>query len=167
MAEKDKIFESKIKNNGVVNFAEFYKFCYDWLKEEAGLVVSEDKYSEKLAGDAKNIDVEWTGSKEVSDYFKFEVKVKFKVVGLTNIEITDGNQKIKTNKGIVEVGIKGTLIRDHKGKFEKNAFEKFMRSVYEKLVITSRIDQMEVKMFDDCNEFLSQAKAYLDLEGKK
>ena len=167
MAEKDKLFSSKIKYGGVFNFADFYKFCYDWLKEEGGFEIVEDKYSEKLSGDAKSIDIEWTGTRSVTDYFKFESKVIFKIVGLTNVEVGDGNKKIKTNKGSVEIGIKGTLIRDPKGKFEKTWLEKFARGIYEKTVIPSRVDQMETKIKQDCDEFLAQAKAYLDLEGKR
>lgn len=168
MAEKDKLFSSKIKYGGVVSFADFYKFCYDWLKEEVGLMLSEDKYAEKISGDSKNIDVEWTGLRDLSDYFKFEAKVSFKVIGLTNIEATNSEgKKIKTNKGSIEVAIKGNLIRDPKGKFEKNGFLKFLRGVYEKMIISSRIEQMEGKIIGDCDEFLAQAKAYLDLEGKR
>jgi hypothetical protein len=167
MAEKDKIFSSKIKYNGIVDFAAFYKFCYDWLKEETGLSVSESKYAEKLSGDSKNITVDWTGTREMSDYFKFEAKISFNVAGLTPVEITQDGKKIKTNKGSIEIGISGTLVKDPKGKFEKSGFQKMLRGIYEKMVISDRIEQMQGKVASDCDEFLSQAKAYLDLEGKK
>jgi hypothetical protein len=167
MAEKDKIFSSKIKYNGIFDFAAFYKFCYDWLKEETGLSLSENKYAEKLSGDSKSITVDWTGTREMSDYFKFEAKISFSVSGLTTVEITQDGKKIKTNKGSIEIGINGTLLRDYKGKFEKTGFQKFLRGIYEKMVIAERIEQFSGKIVGDCDEFLSQAKAYLDLEGKK
>lgn len=167
MAEKDKIFASKIKYSGIVNFADFYKFCYDWLKDEMGLGVSEDKYSEKLSGDSKTINADWSGAREMSDYFKMEVKVSLAGNGLTPVEITEDGKKIKTNKGSVEVSIKGTLVRDYKGKFEKTGFQKFIRSVYEKMVIPERVEEFQGKIASDCDGFLSQAKAYLDLEGKR
>jgi hypothetical protein len=167
MAEKDKLFSSKIKYSGIVSFADFYKFCYDWLKDEAGFDLSEDKYAEKLSADSKNIDVDWSGSKKLTDYFKMEIKVSFKVSGLTNVEITQDGKKIKTNKGGIEIGIRGTLVRDYQGKFEKTAFQKFLRGIYEKMVIPSRIAEFEGKIMSDCDEFLSQAKSYLDLEGKR
>ncbi len=167
MAETDKIFSSKIKFDGVFSFKDFYNFCYDWLKEETGLDISEDKYTEKLSGDSKNIKIKWTGTKKVTDYFKFEVVLEFDIIGLTNVEINQDNKKIKTNKGSVELKIKGILIRDYQGKFETTAFKKFLRSIYEKMIISSRIEQMEGKLIEDCDEFLAQAKAYLDLEGKR
>jgi len=52
MAEKDKIFSSKVKYDGLMDFKEFYKFCYQWLAEEAELDVVENKYAEKISGDS-------------------------------------------------------------------------------------------------------------------
>ena len=167
MTEKETIFSSNIKYTGVFPFSSLYKFCYEWLTEETGLDISENKYSEKLSGDSKNIEVEWTGTAEVTDYFKFQVKVSFTITGLKNVETPQGNKKIKTNQGQVKITTKGILLRDYKGKFETSALQKFMRSIYEKWVIPSRIEQFEEKLAQDCDEFLNQAKAYLDLEGKK
>ncbi|MEK6757609.1 MAG: hypothetical protein AABX88_00630 [Nanoarchaeota archaeon] len=167
MGESSNIFSSKMKYDGIFSFSEFYKFCHEWLKEEAGLSISEGKYAEKLSGDAKNIDVEWKGEKKVTDYFKYEVKVVFKIIGLKNVEMMKGGAKIKTNTGSVEVSIKGNLIKDYEGKWEKDAFKKFLRGIYEKWIISSNVEAMENKLVSDCDEFLGQAKAYLDLEGKK
>jgi len=167
MAEKDTIFSSKTKYDGIFSFSDFYKFCYEWLRDETGLFISEDKYKEKLSGDSKKIEIEWTGIKNVTDYFRFEVKVKFNILGLKNVEVMQDGKKINTNKGSVEVGIKGILVRDYKSKFEKTAIQKFLRSIYEKTVIPARVEQFEEKLIEDCDEFLSQAKAYLDLEGKR
>ena len=167
MAEKDNIFSSKVKYGGLMDFKEFYKFCYQWLTEETGLDVAEGKYAEKISGDAKDIDVEWVGGRKITDYFKFEVKIAFKIIHLTKAEITQDRKKIKMDNGTVEVGVKGTLVRDYDGKFEKNSMQKFMRGIYEKWVIASRIEEYEGKLISDCNEFLDQAKAFLDLEGKR
>lgn len=167
MAEKDQIFSSKMKYDGIVSFKDFYRFCYDWLKEETELDVAEKKYSEKLKGDSKDIDIEWVGVRKVTDYFKFQIKVVFRILGLKDLEITQGGVKAKTNKGSVEIKVTGTLIRDYDSKFEVTAHKKFLRSIYEKWVIPSRIEQFEEKLISDCDEFLSQAKAYLDLEGKR
>ena len=76
-------------------------------------------------------------------------------------------KKIKTNQGKVKLKVKGILIRDYDGKFEKDAFRKFMRSVYEKWIITSRVGQFEEKVYVTCDKFLGQVKAWLALEGKR
>jgi len=167
MAETNTVFSSTIKYSGIFSFAEFYRFCYDWLTEETGLKIKENKYEEKLVGESKNMVVQWTGERKLTDYFRFDVKVKFSIGGLTNVEINQAGAKVKTNKGSITIAVQGILVRDYQGKFERNALNKFLRSIYEKWVITSRIEEFEDKIANDCDEFLSQAKAYLDLEGKR
>jgi hypothetical protein len=168
MAEKEDVFSSKVKYNGIFPFSDFYKFCYDWLLDEAGMPMAEEKYAEKISGESKDIDFEWKGSKKVDDYFKYELKVKFKIIGLTKVEIKDAEGKtLKSNKGSIEIGIKGTLVRDYEGKFDTSPMYKFMRRVYDKWILVSRVKEVEGKLVDTCNDFLEQAKAYLDLAGRK
>jgi len=167
MAEKEQIFGTKIKYKGIFSFKDLYQFCYDYLTDEQGYYHVENKYIEKINGNEKDIKVLWTASKEVTDYFKFEFSILFRILGMSKVEITQGGNKVKTNKGIVEIKMKGNLLRDYKGKFESNAFQKFLRSIYEKWVIAARIEQYEEKLVEEADEFLTQTKAYLDLEGKR
>ena len=99
-------------------------------------------------------------------YFKYKVVVKFKIVGLSNIETIQDGAKFKTNKGGVEVNVKSSLVRDYLGRFEATAYKKFLRGIYEKWIIPSRIEQFESELINLSDLFLGQAKAYLDLEGK-
>ena len=167
MTEKETIFSSALKYDEIFSFKDFYKFCYDWLTEQTDLVVAENEYSEKLKADSKEITIKWTGSRKLTDYFKFESKVEFRILDLTEVEVTRGGTKFKTNKGSIKLKIKGILIRDWQGKFERTAFGKFLRSIYDKWVIPARIEQFEDKIIGNSDEFLSQAKAWLDLEGKR
>ena len=165
--EKDTIFSSKVKYTGVFKFSDFYKFCYDWLVEEFGLAVVEEQYIEKIKGTTKDVEFKWVGTKEVTDYFKFEVKLHFKILKIEEIEVVQDKVKAKMNKGGIEVKISSIINRDYKGKFDTSALRKFLRGVYEKWVIPSRIEEYEDKLVGNSDEFLSQVKAYLDLEGKR
>ena len=167
MSEQDTVFSSKIKYAGIFSFKDFYIFCNDWLTGETNLSMSETKYAEKISGDSKDIDIAWTGKTVFTDYFRFDVKISFKIIGLTEVEVQEGNTKVKTNKGSVEVKIQGILVKDYEGKFERTATKKFLRSIYEKWVIPSRVEEFEEKIISKCDEFLNQSKAYLDIEGKK
>ena len=167
MPETDTVFSSKIKYNGIFSFKDFYKFCYDWLVEETGLEMVEDSYNEKISGDVKEIRIKWSGKRKITDYFRFDIKVEFIILGLKNVEISQGGAKVKTNQGSVEMTVKGILVSDYNGKFDKNWYAKWFRGVYEKWIISSRVVEFTDKIAGDCDEFLSQAKAYLDLEGKK
>jgi len=165
--EKETIFATQMKYVGIFSFKDYYQFCYDWLTDEVELAIIEKKYKEKLIGDAKDIEVKWEGEKEFTDYFKFLMKVTFRIYGLKDVEITRGSVKEKMNKGEVKVKVEGILWRDYDGKFERTYWRKFLRGLYEKWVILSRIKQFEDKIVEKSDEFLQQAKAFLDLEGKR
>ena len=165
--EKDQVYSSKMKYAGIFNFKDYYTFCYQWLTEETGLKVEEEEYSEKLKGTTKDIDIKWKGTRKVSDYFAFEIKVEFKILAMSEVEINKEGIKINTNKGDISTKIKAVLVKDYDGKFESNARMKFIRGIYEKWIISQRIKAFEDKLVSDSDEFLGQAKAFLDLEGQR
>ena len=72
MAEKDKLYKSKVKQTGVFNFNDLYEFLYDYLSDQ-NYDIFEDKYVEKLKGDSKDLEIKWTAKKSVSDYFAYEI----------------------------------------------------------------------------------------------
>jgi len=166
MSEKESVFSSQVNYTGIFSFSRFYKFCYDWLTEELGMQVIERKYYEKLTGESKSMEIKWECKKELTDYFRFDAKVVMMVRELGKVEITEGGAKVETNKGSIRIKIEGILVRDYKGKFETSPFNKFLRGIYEKWVITSRIEEFKGKIVADSDEFLLQIKTYLDLEGK-
>ncbi len=165
MPEKDTIFQTKVKYDGLFNFRDFYNFAYEWLSEEANLLVIEKKYEEKLKGLAKEITLEWNCTREVTDFFKFEFEIKIILKKLVEKEILKDGEKIKTNEGSIKIELKGNLIKDYEGKFETNAFYKFLRGAYERWIIPSRIEEYQEKVIELSNNFLNEAKDYLDMEG--
>jgi hypothetical protein len=153
MVEKDNVFKGKIKNSGLFDFKEFYRFCYTWLVDE-GYFLVEKSYSEKVGAGGKEIEIEWNATKKVSDYFR------------NNLEVEDNGKKVKMNKGQAEIGISAVLEKDWEHRWENNAFLKFLRGMYDRYIIRSRIEQYEVKIFSEADEFLAQAKSFLAIEGK-
>ena len=167
MVEKEEIYAGKVKYSGVFPYRDFYQFCYDWLLEELALILTEKEYEEKISGNEKEVKFKWVGTKELTDYFKIEIKVSFHITNMVNVEINKDGNKIKTNQGKIKITTQGNLLRDYKGKFETRPFYKFLRGIYEKWVITQRVIQFEQYLSGKCDEFAGQTKAYLDLEGKR
>ena len=166
MSDYETIYASKIKHTGPFDFKELYKWCFFWLSEETNLKVKEDRYIEKQGADTKGVDIFWTGTREVTPYFRFDVKIQWRITNMKDIEIQKDGQKIKTQTGSVEIKIKATLVRDYKNQFETSSYIQPFRNIYDKWIIPGRIDEMETKLIGDCNEFLDQGKAYLELEGQ-
>jgi len=166
MAEKDQVAKEKIEHTGIFDFSSLYSFSHAWFAE-ARFGVNEDKYSEKVKGDARDITIEWKATKDISDYFGYEIKLKFEAENLTEVEAEiDGGRK-KMNKGKVVMDIAATLIKDRDGKWETSAFNRFLRDVYNKYVIPARINNFENDLKNVVVNFKEQIKAFFELTGKR
>jgi len=169
MANKDVRFPWNVVTYvGVFTFSEFYDFCYNWIMKEIDPNEFEEKlYSEKVVGDGKVLDVEWNFKKKFTDYFRFDGRVRFHTVAMKKVELVQDGKKIKTNQGEITVKIRGTLTKDYKNRFEESLVLRKWRAIYEKWIIASRVDNYETKLVNFCNDFMNEAKAFLELEGKK
>jgi hypothetical protein len=168
MPEIETVFESKVKSMGIFSFKDLYKFCYDWLVQEDLFAVEELEYGERIVGNAKEVRIKWRGRRKITDYFMFETEVKFEIFNMSDVEVQDASgAKMKKNKGDIGIKIKGNLIRDYDGKWEKGALQKFLRGLYERYVIPARVIEFKERLYDEMNTFSEQVKAFLALEGKK
>ena len=166
-AEKEKVYESKVKQAGLFDFKEFYKFAHKWLKD-SDFEVTEKNYAEKVKDvNSKDIEIEWDAKKKATDYFRYIINVKTRVLALQDVEVQEGGRKIKTNKGEVEVKILAELEKDYEHRWENNPFSKFLRGIYDRYVIKNRIDDHEVKLQVIADDFLSQIKSFLAIEGMR
>lgn len=166
MADKDLVIKEKIAHSGIWDFAALYSYAHSWFVEE-GYGVVEEKYSEKVSGNKKNIYIEWSCKKEISDYFNIEFKLKFFINGLSDVEVEIDGEKKEMNKGNVLIEIKGILTKDPKSKWDTTPLYKFMRDVYNKYVIPARVDALENKTIGDVQTFKDELKAFLELSGKR
>lgn len=166
MSEKDKIFSEKVKHTGLLDFKEMYGFCYTWLTDN-NYFVTERVYSEKVQPNGKEVDIEWFAFKKVSDYFRFIVTAKWKLMGLVQVEVEKNGKKIKTDKAYFEMIVNGILEKDYENKWSENAFYSFLRGIYEKYIVKGRVEQYEDKLAEECEEYIAQIKAFLALEGRK
>jgi hypothetical protein len=166
MAEKEMLIKETFDHSGMFDFKSFYSFAHSWFVDE-NYGVSEDKYSEKVAGNVRDIYIQWTASKQLSDYFKVELKIEIEVKGLSDVEVEVDGERKKTNKGKIKVDVKGLIVTDPSSKWDTSAFNRFMRDVYNKYVIPARIKNMQAAVISGVGNFKEEMKAYLELTGQR
>jgi len=166
MSEKDSVMEGKIKHDGVFDFKEVYRFVYTWLTDH-DYFIQEKSYAEKVKPDGKEVEIQWTAMRKISDYFRFILKVEWRILGMSNVEVAKDNIKIKVNKGSLEIKVKAVLEKDYENKWESTSFLKFLRGLYDRYVIHGRIEDYEDKIAQELDELVAQTKAFLALEGIK
>ncbi len=167
MAEKDRIIKEKVEHFGLFDFKGFYGYAHSWLDDEEGYGVTEEKYSEKVSGNSRDITIEWKATKKLSDYFKIEIKIEFEVKDLTDVEVEIDGKKRKMNKGKVKVEITGNLVKDPESKWDTSPGTRFLRDIYNKYIVPKRIESMEERVESNVKDFKEELKAFLELTGKR
>jgi hypothetical protein len=166
MADKDQQLKEVLEHSGVFDFKGLYSFAHTWLKDER-YEVYEERYSEKVVGNAREIAIEWKCTKKLSDYFGLEIGVRFIIGDMVDVEIEIDGKRKKSNKGRIRVEIKGTLIKDRENKWEETAFMRLLRESYNKYIIPSRIDSMEDMVKGNVRGFKEELKNYLELTARR
>jgi len=165
MAEKDKVHNGKIKQEGIFNFKDFYEFLYDYLTDQNYDVV-ELKYVEKLKGESKDIEIIWIATKEVSDYFKFDIRVHWLIYGMKKIKAKREGEELIMDNGTMELRFDAWLVKDWENRWENRPFWKFLRGVYDRFIVKSRVDDYGIKLWEESIEVINQAKSFLAVEGQ-
>ncbi|MCX8194148.1 MAG: hypothetical protein N3G19_02175 [Candidatus Pacearchaeota archaeon] len=166
MSEISPVYEGKLVHAGIFDFKSIYNFLYD-LFTHYNYVVIEQKYSEKIKAEGKELEILWLCLKKISDYFRFRIKVRIFILGMISVEVVRENIKVKRDKGEIEIKIASSLERDYENKWESNPVTKFLRGIYDKYIIKSRIEAYEDAIATEVDEVLSQLKSYLALEGRR
>jgi hypothetical protein len=154
-----------------------YRRIHEWLIEEGYIDETsgphsdkwvEQLYLERIAGNgAKQIWIWWRSDKTHNNpFFKFILNIDYHVLGLTEQEIISEGQKIKSNKGEVEVFITAKMVLDPNGDWDKNFFLKnsYIQNFYLNRIYKKQIENAEDELIRDCNRLLGAVKQYFQLE---
>ena len=162
MAQENTILKQKLKHKGFWSFKDLYDFCFSWLQDN-GYQIAEKEYEEKISGSDKNVKIKWEATKEVTDYFRYKIKLGWGILGMSEAEAEMEGKKIKTNKGEVKIDFEAVLVKDYESRWEQKPIWKFLRGTYDKYIIRTTAEEQAGKLAKDTNELIAEVKAFLNL----
>ena len=165
MAQKKEVYKENMKQTGHWKYTSLYDMLFNWLKD-ANYDLTEDLYNEKLQSNGKEVIIRWTAEKKITDYFKYQIKLDWHILGMKDVEVEIDDKKVSTNKGEVELVFKGTVIRDYEKRWEDKPSLKFMRSIYEKHIIRKSVKEYEDDLEDETKELISDTKEFLRIPAR-
>lgn len=166
MVEISLVYEGKVVHAGIFDFKTFYNYLYDFFTYYQYAVI-EKKYSEKIKPEGKDVEIEWLCLRKISDYFRFRIKVAIRILGMVTVEMQRDGIKTKRDKGEIEIKFSSALERDYEHKWETNPISKFLRGIYDKYIIKTRIEAYEDNLAAEVEEAIAQVKSFLALEGRR
>ncbi|MCH7568061.1 MAG: hypothetical protein IIA87_01440 [Nanoarchaeota archaeon] len=167
MVEKDIILKEDVRYSGFGNFKKSYEYAHDWLKGEL-FRITEDSYNEKLTGNEKEIEVKWIASKKITDYFRITLRIRWKILKMTDVEVEIDGKKEEMNKfQEIKIEIKGVLEKDYSTKWQPSPIYRFFKEVYHKYIIPSRTLEKEDQVREIVQDFKDEMKAFFDLTARR
>lgn len=153
----------KLKQKAIFNFDELYKAMFRWF-ELYHYDFHEREYRDSVEPSGKHIEVRWYAEKKIDDYVKFAIEFDYLILGLQDIVIErEDGRKTKTNKGEVTIRITTYLLKDSENKWNKGPMIRFMRAVYDRFIIRTRLEGYEFELYNEIHKLIAEAKAFLAL----
>jgi len=160
-----------IKYEDVFNMKELYKAIRDWLitNEYVNAKSSEKMekfYLEKIVQTgARELWIWWRTEKSPhgSKYFRYHMNVDYHVLSMKDVEIMFQGQKIKANKGEVEILINCWLETEAEMEIGKS-FLFFLADYFRKRVYKKQIEAHKTDLKEDMEKLQAFIKQFLELK---
>lgn len=120
-------------------------------------------HEEIVTEHGKQIRVQFSFQKKLSDYAKAETEVDLVVSHLTDVTAELDGKPRKINKGHFHAEMSCYLVTDYEGYFEKNAFQYFMRIIVDKYIYKVYTDKFKKQAKDDYMAFKDLIQKQLNM----
>jgi hypothetical protein len=163
MTERKLIIEDlALGYEGYFEAKELYRMINDWLKAK-NYDLLEAKNYEYVSENGKTIEIEMVPWKKITEYAKYEIKLKIKMENLKEEVINIDNIKKLMNKGKVKIAFKAYFTTDYEDVWEGKPWMFIFRTLVDKFVIPSYIGKWEDGLVKDINELHTEIKTFLNL----
>lgn len=161
MSEEDVIFSGvKVVWKGIFDLETIYKKINEWLKIKKFESIKETNYAVRIKPNGKNVEINWTATRDLDKYFRYVIEISFFVIGANEVEVEHEGEKIKMDKGEIEVKFSAKVVRDYKNEWSGKSLAK---KVYEEFIIPKKIEWAKIDLYDTVTSLMSELKSFLQL----
>ena len=163
MPEKKIVVEDlKLEYEGLFDMAELYKLIERWFRDQ-NYEKKEIRNVEQVGPEGKYIELELMPWRKVSDYAKYEIKLRMFANKVKEVEIEKDGVKMKMNQGKITIFIDGYFTTDYEGKWESRPGLFFWRTIMDKYFYRGPLVKLESAMVEEISNLHTTLKAFLNL----
>ena len=146
----------QLRHSGIFKINKILKELKSELKR-LNYEINDKEHSEAVTAGGKEIVVEWICSREVSEYIKYNLEIK--IITLRQVDVIVNKNKMQ--KGDFEFRISANMEKNYNKSFKKTTAGEIQRHLYEKFIISSRLEDNEDKIEGEGKKFIKIVKEYL------
>lgn len=148
---------------GLMDVKSLYKMIDKWFKDHGYDKVELNNYDE-VYEDGKQLRLKLRPFKKISDYAKVEIQVEAVLSKCQEVVVTKDKVKLKLMKGDAKFKFDTFLTTDYEGSWESKPLYFFFKTIAEKFLYRSVIDQYEQQALRDKDELKREIKSFLNME---
>jgi len=162
----------RFKYKDVFSLKNFYVMLHEWLNskdwhDREKRDHYEDLYFEKVEpGDFREIHVWWRPEKSSAStkFYKWKMRINFKVLYLKATEIMYKGKKIKVDKGEIEMKIWSFLELDPERKWRDHSILSHFFNMYVKRIFESELTKQKLLLYRETYEMQNWMKNFLQMK---
>jgi hypothetical protein len=134
----------RFRHIGVVDLDEFYRWLNRWFEFNGYAKANEDLedfYMEKTSPTYREIQFRWKGKNKKTPYFTYVIEVIALLIGVTDVEVQQGDRKVKLQKGDFEFRLGAYLLKT------PTTGNQLLRWVYENFILRNEIETHKDEKF--------------------
>jgi len=145
----------RIRQTGTFDLNKLYKDLKAWF-DSRKYFFQEKEHAHKSLEKGDSILIRWEAEREIDEYAKFIIKIKFYI---ENIKKQDG-----LDKGKIEIITSASVGLDYKNHWQSKPLGNFLFPIYNKYIIKNKIkDYYEKNLYSEVLELNSLTKSILNL----
>ncbi len=122
--------------------------------------VHEKDHTEKMKDTGLDVGVELNAEREVNEYIMFNIKIKFRAVGLKKIKL----QNRYAYRGFLEVRTYAFLNLDYKDNWRSKPLGNMLFFIYNNYIIKNKILEYEDKNYKELEDIRNIIKSILEVD---
>jgi len=162
--------DERIKHNDFFELKSLYMLLHEWLVEEGWAPRNDANFPERLYLHrftqqlGQELWVWWRLSKELNNYYKWDLDIDWHIIGLKETEVMHDGVKYKANFGEVEFKVYAKMISDHKGEWRKHWLLKHFQNLYWKGIYWQDFQMHKIELLREVQRMFDAIKVYCKLK---
>jgi len=148
-----------IRYTGVFSYDNLYKTVIQWFKIK-GYDFFEKNYTHK----GNELEFEWFGEKEVTEYYKYEIEISMFVWDFKDVEVIKNDEKTVLQKGRIQLVIRGYYILDYEKEWVGGFKEKLQKFYHNFIINKDIMFKIYVPLYKEVYEIYDKIRDSMGME---